>query len=40
MQWFLNLMYDVNRAKLEPEVIYGKWSVQANIHTQGCNEVT
>jgi len=21
-------------------VIYGKWSVQANIHMHGCNEVT
>ena len=20
-------------------MIYGKWSVQANIHTHGCNEV-
>jgi len=44
IEWFLNLTYDLNLAKHEPEVIYGKWSVQAskqaNIHTHGCNEVT
>ena len=30
IEWLLNLTYDINGAKYEPEVIYGKWSVQAN----------
>jgi len=30
VECFLNLTYDVNRAKLEPEVINGKWSVQVS----------
>jgi len=44
IEWSLNLTYDVNHAKQESKVIYGKWSVQAskqaNIHMHGCNEVT
>ena len=42
-EWSLDLTCDVNYANYEPEVIYGKWSVQAskqaNIHMHGGNEV-
>jgi len=30
VKWSLDLTYDLNYANYEPEVIYGKWSVQAS----------
>ena len=39
---FFELTHDAKHVKYEPEVTYGKWSVQASkqTYTRGCNEVT